>query len=143
MMDQMYNFSDKQSLSSISGSGVELVSSNVNYNSASGEDAFDQSKALEIGGAFFNITVTTKTTGAAVTAALVTKAADASLSSGATTIATFTISASTSIGTVHSVQLPPGKTRLAYLGVLYTGAGNVTAGAVNAWLGLPPPIHDD
>jgi hypothetical protein len=142
--DNDFNFSDKQSVALSSGSSA--VSTNVNYNAASPKDAFGVAKALEIGGSYFNVNVTTALAGAGATVRcqLVTKAADASLSSGATVVAEVLLPATAAIGTVKSIMLAPHTERLAYLGVLFTAAGGTTsAGNVNAWLGPPAQNADD
>jgi len=74
---------------------------------------------------------------AAIVATLVGKAANASISSGGTTIATLTIEEAAAIGTRYSVSVPSGEV-LRYLGVLYTisGGGSTTAGKITSFISL-------
>jgi hypothetical protein len=141
-IDLQHEYSDKQSV--ILSDAANAVSTNVDYNAASPKDAFGVAKALEIGGSFFNVMVTTTLVGASVlTADLVTKAANATLSSGGTVIASIDFPATSAAGTVKSLQLAPGTERLAYLGVVYTSTGaKITAGNVNANLGTAPAVTD-
>ena len=76
--------------------------------------------------------------GGAVTATLVSKAADASISSSGTTHATISIPATTAAGTWYATGVPSG-TMYRYLGCLYTVSGGaVTAGAVDSFLATAP-----
>ncbi len=141
-VDLSHEYSDKQSV--ICSSGSDVVCSNPDYNDASPKDAFGVAKALEIGGSFFNCMVTTALVGAAtMTCKLMTKAADASLSSGGTLIASVEFAATAAARTVKSVKIAPGTERLAYLGVVYRSTGaKTTAGNINANLGTAPAITD-
>jgi hypothetical protein len=141
-VDLQHEYSDKQAL--VISNAANTVSTNVDNNTASPKDAFGVAKALEIGGSFFTVEVTTALVGATVlTAELMTKAADASLSSGGTSIVKFDFAATAAIGTRMSVKLDPGTERLAYLGVVYTSTGaKLTAGAVNARLSTPGAVTD-
>jgi hypothetical protein len=134
-VDLQHEYSDKQVLSI--ASGANTVSTNVDYNAASPKDAFGVAKALEIGGSWFTVEVTTTLVGATVlTAELMTKAANATLSSGGTSIAKIDLPATTAAGTVYAIQIAPGTERLAYLGAVYTSTGaNLTGGAVNCRIG--------
>ncbi len=74
---------------------------------------------------------------------LVTKAADATLSSGGTVITSLQFPATAAAGTVRYVKIGPGMERLAYLGAVYGAVGaNITSGNMNCWLGTAPPKHD-
>jgi hypothetical protein len=142
MMDDLYNFSDKQALTNVATSAAQK-STNVNYEGRTAKNAFGVAINEEITG-YFNFSVTTALVGAsaAMTVSLVTKA-DASISSGATVIASMTVPALSAAGYQQSVKVES-KARLAYLGVIFQGSGaKVTSATVNAWLGLKPPKTDD
>lgn len=141
-VDLEHDYSDKQVLSI--NNAANAVSTNVDYNTASPKDAFGVAKALEIGGSWFTVEVTTALVGATVlTCELMTKASDATLSSGGTVIAAVDFPATSVAGTVKSIQIAPGTERLAYLGAVYTSTGaNLTGGAVNARIGTLPSITD-
>ena len=74
---------------------------------------------------------------ATVRADLVTKDADASISSAGTVLASITIPAVSASGTRLGIELKPGQTCKRYLGVVYTASGAaLTSGTVDSWLGL-------
>ena len=138
-LDKTYEFSDKQSLT------ADAVSTVVHENTRAGKNAWDGSISNQIGGMSFNVTVSTTMTGSGTsTITLRTKAADASLSSGATTLATISLAAATVAGTRKSVILPPGTERLTYLGAFIDESASpaVTAGNANIWLGLKQEVID-
>ena len=142
-LDKDLEFSDKQSV--ILSSGASAVSTYVNYNSASPKDCFNVARSLEIGGSMLTLQITTALAGAGATMVcqLMTKAGANTLSSGATEIVSYTFPATSAIGTTKRIMLPPGTTRLAYLGMLYTASGgNATAGNINAYLGPPSQEND-
>ena len=130
-------FSDAQSLASKS-SGASTKSTNVDYMARSNYNAWGSAQSPQIGGMSVTVQVHTLLVGAGATIIpkLVTKAANASISSGATVVATLpTIAAVAVPGTKSSVILPPGTERLAYLGMLYTVAGaKLTSAKINAQL---------
>lgn len=139
VMDAALEMSDAQALASIS-SGSSTKSTNIIDARAGNTDAWGTSKDPEIGGMVCNVNVNTVLVGAsaAVVPLLVTKEADASISSGATTVATLpTIAALSAAGTKVAVQLPPGTTCKRYLGILYQASGGkLTSAKMDAWLGL-------
>lgn len=91
----------------------------------------------------WNISVSTTVVGAgSLTVALVTKAADASLSSGGTTLASFALGATPAAGTQRSVKVPGGAVQR-YIGCVYSASGGtITAGALNSYLNLDHEKHD-
>jgi hypothetical protein len=137
VFEQNLEFSDAQALGAVS-SGGSVKSANTDNLARSPKDAWGTAKALEIGGMVCAVQVHTALVGAGATVIpkLVTKAANASISSGATVIATLpTIAAVATAGTKVSVKLPPGTTRLKYLGMIYTISGaKLTSATVNAQL---------
>lgn len=132
-----FEFSDAQALGAIS-SGSSVKSTNIDNLARSNYTAWGAAKALEIGGMSVAVQVTTALVGAGATIVpkLVTKAANASISSGGTVIATLpAIAAVAAAGASCSVILPPGTTRLQYLGMLFTAAGaKLTSASVGAQL---------
>ena len=141
-IDVSHEYSDKQAVAV--NDAAFLCCANPDYNTATPKDAFGVSKALEIGGSYFCAMVTTVLAGAAVmNVDLTTKAADASLSSGGTVIASLQFPAAAAAGTVKYVKIGPGMERLAYLGSVYGAVGaNITSGNMNCWLGTAPPMTD-
>jgi len=138
-LDKTYEFSDKQALT------ADAVSTVVHENTRSGKDAWGSSISNQIGGMAFNVSVSTTMTGSGTaTISLRTKAADASLSSGATTLATITLAAGSAAGTRKTVILPPGTERLTFLGAYIdeSASSAVTAGNANIWLGLAQEVID-
>ena len=132
-----------QALGAVS-SGSAVVGTNVAYNSISPKNVWGVAKALEIGGLYFNIEVKTALVGAgaAVRADLVTKAS-ASISAGATVLASITIPAVSAAKFAKRIQLAPGTECLAYTGVLFYASGaNLTSGTVHADLGPSGPTID-
>ncbi len=142
MLDVSFEFSDKQSV--ICSDAASVVCTNPALNSATPKNAFNVSKALEVGGSYFCAMVTTALVGAAVmNVDLNTKAADASLSSGQTLVASLQFAATAAAGTVKYIKLGPGTECLAYLGAVYRSVGaKTTAGNINCWLGTAAPKHD-
>ena len=130
-------FSDAQSLASKS-SGASTKSTHIDYMARSNVNAWGSAQNPQIGGMSVAVQVNTILVGAGATIIpkLVTKAANASISSGATVVATLpTIPAVAAAGTKVSVILPPGTERLAYLGMLYTVSGaKLTSAKLNAQL---------
>ena len=130
-LDKTLEFSDKQVLT------ADAISTVVHENTRASKDVWGTSISNQIGGMSFNVAVTTTMVGGAVVITLRTKA-DASLSSGATTLATIDLAATTAAGTRKSVILPAGTERLAFLGAYIdeSASSAVTAGNANIWLGL-------
>ena len=137
VFEQGFEFSDAQALANVS-SGASVKSTNINNLARTQVDAWGSAKAREIGGMVCTVQVHTALVGsnAAIIPKLVTKAANASISSGATVIATLpTLAAVSAAGTKVSVVLPAGTTRLQYLGMLYTGlTAKLTSATINAQL---------
>lgn len=136
IIDALLEFSDAQS---ISGSSA-VQSTNVRDLGASEIDAWDAAITPDIGenGELeFNVKVDTAMVGAGITlaCALMTKAADATLTSGATTLATLTLPAVSAAGTAMSVKVPSGSV-LRYIGVVYTPSGALTSSNINAFINL-------
>jgi hypothetical protein len=85
----------------------------------------------------FTVNVNTALVGAGtVTASLVTKAANGSISASGTTVATLAVFAATAAaGTKRSVKVPSGSI-LRYLGVLYVTTGSLTSSKFDSFLSL-------
>ena len=136
-LDKTLEFSDKQAMT------ATAVSTVVHENSRTSKDVWGTTISNQIGGMSFNVAITTTLTSTGTMAiTLATKAADASLSSGATTLATINIAAAAVAGTKYSVILPAGTERLLHLGALLTESGSITAGNCNVWLGLKNELID-
>jgi hypothetical protein len=143
--DRHYDFSDDQDVASGTlSSGSNVVSTNVAYNTATPTDTWLVNIDHELGG---DVEWTVMVSDEAMTGAgaklkcdLITKNANASLSSGGTVIATIEMPATSAVQTVKSLKIPAGTAIQAYLGVLYTASGgNLTAGHITSHLG-PAPI---
>ena len=136
-LDKTLEFSDKQAMT------ATAVSTFVHENSRTSKNVWGTTISNQIGGMSFNAAITTTLTSTGTMAiTLVTKAADASLSSTGTTLATINISATATAGTKYSVILPAGTERLAHLGAVLTESGSITAGNCNVWLGLKNELID-
>jgi len=151
VLDKALEFSDAQSLASKS-SGVTTKSTNVvdtrSNATYSGWKFLLGSSALlgtqDLGGSVWNVNVNTILVGAgaAVRADLVSKAS-ASISSGATVIASVTFPAVSAAGTKKSIRLTPGTTALRYLGVNYTAVGaKLTSAKFDSFLNLGNEKYD-
>lgn len=138
ILDKELEFSDAQSVSGASAVKSSVVADLVG--TAGLKDAWGAAITPDIGEAGrmkLNVRVNTAMVGASitVTATLVTKAADASIDSGGTTIATLLFPAISAAGTQRSVHVPAGSV-LRFLGVLYTPSGSLTSSKFDAWIGL-------
>ena len=137
IMDAKLELSDAQSVSG----GSAVVSSNVlDLSGGNAKDAWGNADTPDIGegGTLeLNVRVNTAMAGSGITCAvtLVTKAADASIGSGGTTLATLTFPAESAAGTKMSVKVPAG-TVYRYLGVVYTPSGTLTSSKFDAWIGM-------
>ena len=136
IIDALLEFADAQSVSGASA----VQGTNVRDLGASEVDAWGVAITPDIGenGELeFNVKVDTALVGAGITlaCALMTKAANATLTSGATTLATLTLPALSAAGTSMSVKVPSG-TVLRYLGVVFTASGNLTSSNINAFISL-------
>ena len=139
IIDSKLEFSDAQALTA--SASATTVSTNV-VDLGTGKNAWGSAVTLDIGEGGeleFNLMVDTAIavdSSGNVTVTLVSKAADASISSGATTHATLTLSDGDAAGSKQSIGVPSG-TINRYVGVLYAaGSDAVTGGKVNAFLGL-------
>lgn len=142
IFDADLEFSDAQSLASKS-SGVATKSTNVldltggatmtdGWGNTITYDAFEGRKMK------VNIQVNTALVGAgaAMLCQVMTKAANASISSGATELARCTIPATSVAGTKFSLGLPAGTTQR-YLGILMTASGGkITSSKIDSWLSI-------
>lgn len=144
ILDDTLEMSDAQS---VSGSiAAVVVSTNVPDFGADGTDGWGTTRKGDIGeggGLVWTVGVDTALVGAGaiITATLVTKAADVSISSGATTLATLTIPALSAAGYKKAVRVPPGTTER-YVGVLYTISGAaLTSSKLNSYLSLDTESH--
>ncbi len=146
VLDARLEFSDAQTLSI--GSGASITSTNVSdlTGTAGLEDAWGNSITPDIGESGeleWNILVSTTVVGAgSLTAALVSKAADSSISSGATTHHSIAMGATPAAGTQYSRYVPAGTVNR-FVGCLYSAAsGTITAGALDSWINLDHEKHD-
>lgn len=141
VIDNALEFSNAQALGAVSA-GSSVVSTDkadlMGTRSFKNEWGTALTQA-ELGGSEWNVKVHTALVGAAavVTANLVSKAANASISSGATVIASVTIPALSPAGFKKSVKLTPGTKAYRYLGVLYTVSGaKLTSATMHSYLNL-------
>jgi len=146
LFDAIYEFSDAQSI--VINSGSSSVSTDVVDLGSDMKDAFRSAvttqKLAGYGGPPLTVVITINTTmvGGKITAALKSKASSASISSGATSHGTVVLTASSTAGTKFTIPVPT-EDFARYVGLLYTAAsGNVTAGAVDAYLAMGDQIID-
>ncbi|NIS52205.1 MAG: hypothetical protein GWN94_14010 [Phycisphaerae bacterium] len=146
VLDALLEFSDAQTLSI--GSGASIKSTNVSDLVGAGglKDTWGNSLTPDIGeksNLEWNCQVETTVVGAgSLTVALVSKAADVSISSGGTTHASKNLGATPAAGTVYSAVVPAGTVNR-YIGCLYSASGGtITAGALDSWLNLDHEKHD-
>lgn len=146
VLDARLEFSDAQTLS-IASAG-SLVSSNVSdlTGATSLKDTWGNDITPDVGESGnleWNILVSTTVVGAgSLTVALVSKAADVSLSSGGTTHASFALGATPAAGTQRQAYVPAGTVNR-YLGCVYSASGGtITAGALDSWVNLDHERHD-
>ena len=138
IIDSKLEFSDAQAITA--SASATTVSTNV-VDLGTFKNAWGSAITGDIGEGGdleFNLGIDTKVVVASsgtVSVTLVSKAADASINSGATTHATLTIATSAVAGTRYHAYVPAG-TINRYVGVLYAGSAKVTAGKVNATLNL-------
>ena len=145
--DYQYKFSDDQDVAAGSPSAnAEVISTNTASEGETPTDTWGTGIDHELGADLeYTVCVSDQAlagSGSSVRCDLVTKDADASLSSGATVVAsmTFTVASDSAIQTVKTVKIPAGSKFKAYTGVLYTVLdAQLTAGHFSAWLG-PAPI---
>lgn len=139
ILDSKLEFSDAQALANISSAASAVSTNVVDYGTM--KDAWGTAITPDIGeggGLEFNINVDTALVGAAAAleCKLVSKAADASISSGGTVHATLSLAALAAAETRASVKVPSG-TINRYVGVLYTANGaKLTSAKLNSWLNL-------
>ena len=146
VLDALIQFSDAQTLSI--GSGASILSAYISdiTGATALKDTWGNDITPDIGEKSileWNILVSTTVVGAgSLTVALVSKAADASISSGATTHASFALGATPAAGTQRSVKVPAGTVNR-FVGCLYSAAGGtITGGALDSWLNLDHEKHD-
>lgn len=142
VLDAALEFSDAQALASLL-IATPVASTNIAYR-APGVDAWGTAKNLDLGQLTFNVDLGVAMVGASsvLTATLVTKA-DASISSGATTIAAVTFPATSAAGTRKAFKLPIGAVNLGYFGIMYSTTGaTLTSATVDAYLNLDNEVHD-
>ena len=143
--DRHFDFSDDQDVATGTlSSGSSVVSTNVAYNAAAPTDTWKVAIDHQLGGDVeWTLIVSDEAmagSGATLQCDLMTKDADASLSSGGTVVATYTFPATSVVQTVKSIKIPAGTAIKAYLGIVYTAVGgNLTAGHITSHLG-PAPI---
>lgn len=140
VIDKALEFSDAQVLSI--GSGASVKSSVVADLTGAGglKNCWGTAITPDIGEAGnleVNIQVNTTLTGTGTfSVALMSKAADASISSGGTTHHTWTLGVTPAAKTRYSIKVPAGTVNR-FVGLLYSSAsGTVTGGAMDAWMNL-------
>lgn len=138
IMDNKLEFSDAQS---VSGSSAVKSTNVLDLCGGLMKDTWGSALTPDIGeGGEVELTVSVNTAmvgaGVTVTATLVTKAADASISSTGTTIATLqAFPAVSAAGVKRSVKVPSGAIQR-YLGIMYTPSGSLTSSKFDAFLSL-------
>lgn len=151
LFDKKFEFSDDQDIaaSTLSASAI-VVSTNTMDLGSDQKNAFGasvltqnigaQAKSLEL---VLHVGAEAFTgSSATVVASLVSKAANASLSSGATSHGSVTFAALSAIGTKKNIKIPNANLNR-YLGVIYKAVGgNLTAGYMNAYLAEADQLAD-
>ncbi len=129
---------DSVALTYASSTAVTVVSEDIIDFGTNGADAWGTELGRDITGMVWNTSVNTAMVGASgiITAQLVSKAADASISSGATVHAEVSFPAASVAGIARAVKLP--KTVVnRYVGVLFTNVGGaVTSSKFDSFLSL-------
>lgn len=144
VLDAGQEFSDAQALGAVSSAGT-VVSTNIKDNRASQLDEWGNSRDPSLGDSVLNVNVNVVLVGASATIRcdLVTKEADASISSGGTVVASVTIPAVTVAGKSFGVKIPAGTTTKRYVGVVYTAVGAaLTSATLDSWLSLDLETSD-
>ena len=146
-MDKMLEFSDSQSLATLSAAQV-MVSTDICDLGTGQTNAFGTAIYADIGKSGTLVWHTLISTahagggGATVTVSLVTKSTSASMSSGSTTIDTFSIANATAAGT-HYQRTVPMDTFDRYVAVLYTGATDQTDACIlDSWISMDKNVTD-
>ena len=145
IMDAGQEFSDAQALGAISN-GSSVKSTNIIDNRASQLDEWQASRDPDLGNSVLNVAVNVALVGASarIRAQLITKEADASISSGGTVLAEVEIPAATVAGKSFGIKIPPGMLTKRYVGILYTAVGaNLTSATVDGWLSLDLETADN
>ncbi len=146
IIDKMLAFSDAQAVTSLS-SGSDQISTDVCDLGAKGKSGWGVAKDLNLGVGgklWFNTQVVTVMVGAAavITAKLVSKAANATISSGGTTHITQSFPALSAVGTIRATVVPIDAINR-YIGTVYTASGaQLTSGAFDSFVSMSPADHD-
>jgi len=146
LFDVIFEFSDAQS---VAISSASTANSDFYVDNATGmKDAFGTAVTTVKWGGYSKplvvvITVCTAfTVTGIITCALKSKAASASISSGATSHGSVAFGAADAIGTMLTIPIPSDNIER-YCGILYTASGgNVSTGAVNAYVAEAEQIVD-
>jgi hypothetical protein len=128
---------------SIIGNNNTLTRGDVDYQAKAitNKTTWGNNQNAQIGGMTFIATVTTAlTTAMNCVVSLATNTTNTL--AGGTYIANLSIPNNQNAGYTVSTVLPKGTTRLAYLGVVVVGSGNIAAGNVTAYLGHAAQIVD-
>lgn len=142
--DKALEMSDAQALAAQSD-GATVVATDIIDMRTGLKDTWGTTDTPEIGNMVWNTKVHTALVGAGATVRcdLVTKAAATSMSSGSTVLASFIIPALAAAGQKYPVMMPPGKTTLRYVTVLYTAVGaKLTTATINSYLSLDNEVYD-
>ena len=120
---------------SIIGNNNTLTRGDTNYQAKAilNKTAWGDNQNAQIGGMTFIATVTTALT-AAMNCVVSLATNTTNTLAGGTYIANLSIPNNQTAGYTVSTVIPKGKTRLAYLGVVVVGSGNIAAGNVTAYL---------
>ena len=138
ILDAKLEMSDGQALGAISATS-SVVSTNAIDLGANGKDGWGVAKTMDIGEGgtlswVVQVAVALVGASASLSVTLVTKAADKSVSSAGTTVATLTIAALAAAGTKASVKVPSGAIQR-YVGTLYTAVtGSLTSATMDSFL---------
>lgn len=130
---------DSVALTYASSTAVTVVSEDIIDFGANGADAWGTGLGRDISGSVWNVSVNTVMVGASgvITAQFVSKAADASISSGATVHATVSFPAASVAGVTRSVKFPGNTVVNRYAGVLFTNVGGaVTSSKFDSMLNI-------
>ncbi len=139
VLDKALEFSDAQALASVSSGGSVKCTNQVDSRNNVYKNTWGASIDAELGFSKWVVSVNTALVGAgaAIRAQLVTKEADASISSGGTVIAEIFVPAVSAAGWRKSIEIGPGTSFKRYVGVVYSASGaKLTSAKFDSWLAL-------
>ncbi len=131
-IEERYEMSDADSVvcTFASSTAVTIVSEDIINVGTGDKDAWGTAKEKDLSGLVWNVSVNTIMAGSGtMTVTLASKAADTSMSSGSTVLATVNFPKESVPGTTRSVILPAGSLVKQYMATLYTNAAATITGS--------------